>query len=74
MEVIVNSNEKIIWSALEYEDKIRSQDWFWALGIIVITSSIAAIIFENYFRIVFRIVFGLFFFENCFPNFFDFYF
>lgn len=42
-------NEKIKWSALEYEDKDRSRDWFWALGIIVITSSIAAIIFGDYF-------------------------
>ena len=59
MEVIENSNEKIIWSALEYEDKIRSQDWFWALGIIVITSSIAAIIFENYFFAALLIISGI---------------
>jgi hypothetical protein len=37
------------WSALEYEDKERSRDWFWALGVIVVTGSIASIIFENYF-------------------------
>jgi hypothetical protein len=42
-------NEKLIWSALEYEDKERSQDWFWALGIIMATSVIAAIIFSDYF-------------------------
>ncbi len=41
--------EKIDWSALEYEEKERSKDWFWALGIIVVTSSIASIIFGNYF-------------------------
>lgn len=41
--------EKITWSALEYEEKERSNDWFWALGVIVVTSSIASIIFENYF-------------------------
>ncbi len=40
---------KLTWSALEYEEKERSADWFWALGIIVVTSSIAAIIFGNYF-------------------------
>lgn len=41
--------EKLQWSALEYEEKNRSNDWFWALGIIVATSSVAAIIYENYF-------------------------
>ena len=41
--------EKLQWSALEYEEKNRSNDWFWALGIIVATSSVAAIMYENYF-------------------------
>jgi len=41
--------EKMTWSALEYEDKERSRDWFWALGVIVVTGSIASVIFENYF-------------------------
>ncbi|OGI60306.1 hypothetical protein A2641_01110 [Candidatus Nomurabacteria bacterium RIFCSPHIGHO2_01_FULL_37_25] len=41
--------EKLQWSALEYEEKDRNNDWFWALGIIVVTSSVAAIIYENYF-------------------------
>ena len=41
--------DKMTWSALEYEDKKRSRDWFWALGVIVVTGSVASIIFENYF-------------------------
>ncbi|MES3032231.1 MAG: hypothetical protein V4699_03255 [Patescibacteria group bacterium] len=41
--------QKLEWSALEYEEKERSKDWFWALGIIVVTSSIAAMIYGNYF-------------------------
>lgn len=45
----MNDNEKLSWSALEYEEKERSKDWFWALGIIVATSSIASVIFGNYF-------------------------
>ncbi|MFA5778052.1 MAG: hypothetical protein WC870_00980 [Candidatus Paceibacterota bacterium] len=49
MNVNENSNNRLSWSALEYEEKERSQDWFWALGIIVATSSIASIIFANYF-------------------------
>jgi hypothetical protein len=41
--------EKLQWSAFEYEEKNRTSDWFWALGVIVITSSIASIIYSNYF-------------------------
>ncbi|MEK7564503.1 MAG: hypothetical protein AAB510_02980 [Patescibacteria group bacterium] len=41
--------EKLSWTALEYEDKERSRDWFWALGVIVFTASATAIIFGNYF-------------------------
>ena len=55
-----NANEeyKLIWSALEYEEKERSQDWFWALGVIVLTSSIASIIFANYFFALLLIIAG----------------
>jgi len=45
----MDTNEVLNWSALEYEERERGKDWFWALGIIVATSSIAAIIFGNYF-------------------------
>jgi len=41
--------DKLTWSALEYEEKERSKDWFWALGVIVVSSSVAAIIYGNYF-------------------------
>ena len=54
-----NPNEKLNWSALEYEEKTRSPDWFWALGIIVVTSSIAAIIFGNYFFATLLVLSGL---------------
>jgi hypothetical protein len=40
---------KLQWSALEYEDKQRSADWFWALAVVVVTIALAAIIFSNYF-------------------------
>ena len=59
MDANENSNNKLIWSALEYDEKERSQDWFWALGIIVVTSSIASIIFENYFFAALLIISGL---------------
>jgi hypothetical protein len=51
--------EKLEWSALEYEEKERSPDWFWALGVIVVTSSLAAIIYGNYFFALLIILSGL---------------
>lgn len=51
--------EKLEWSALEYEEKERSKDWFWALGVIVITSSIAAIIYSNYFFAALLLISGI---------------
>jgi|SRR3989338_2231311 len=51
--------EKLKWSALEYEEKERSKDWFWALGIIVVTSSITAIIYGNYFFATLLMLSGL---------------
>ena len=51
--------DKLEWSALEYEEKSRSRDWFWALGIIVATSSVAAIIFGNYFFAALLILSGV---------------
>ncbi|MFA6520073.1 MAG: hypothetical protein WCT44_00515 [Candidatus Paceibacterota bacterium] len=52
-------NENLTWSALEYEEKERSKDWFWALGIIVVTSALAAIIFANYFFATLLILAGI---------------
>ena len=55
----MDPNETLNWSALEYEERDRSKDWFWALGIIVATSSIAAIIFGNYFFAALLILSGV---------------
>jgi hypothetical protein len=51
--------EKITWSALEYEEKERHPDWFWALGVIIFANSVTAIIFGNYFFAILLIVGGL---------------
>jgi hypothetical protein len=51
--------EKIAWSALEYEEKERHPDWFWALGVIIFASSVTSIIFGNYFFAILLIVGGL---------------
>ena len=50
--------DRLEWTALEYEEKERDPDWFWALGIIVVTSSIASIIYSNYFFAVLIILSG----------------
>ena len=50
--------EKMNWSALEYEEKERNTDWFWALGVIVVAVSTTAIIFGNYFFAIFIIIAG----------------
>ena len=66
----MNDNEKLSWTALEYEEKERSPDWFWALGVTVVTSSIASIIFENYFFAALLILSGILlgFFANKKPD------
>src|SRR3990167_8386952 len=43
---------KMEWDAHEYEHKERSPDWFWAVGIISVSVTIAAVIFGN-------IIFGI---------------
>ncbi len=50
---------KIIeWSAFEYEEKDRSNDWFWALGVIVVAGSITSVIIGNYFFAIFIVLAG----------------
>lgn len=39
--------EPIRWQGYEYEFSEKSADWFWALGIIAVSSAITAIIFKN---------------------------
>ncbi|HEY4513128.1 MAG TPA: hypothetical protein VJH06_01280 [Candidatus Paceibacterota bacterium] len=55
----MKANEKLTWTALEYEEKERSKDWFWALGVIVVTSAIAAMIFADYFFAALLILAGI---------------
>jgi hypothetical protein len=44
------NNENVFeWFAPEYEEKEHSDDWFWAFGIIVVTSALASIIYADYF-------------------------
>ncbi len=55
----MNELEKITWQALEYEEKDRTIDWFWALGVIIIAGATTAIIYKSYFFAVLLILGGL---------------
>lgn len=55
----MDSNTKLEWTALEYEEKERGNDWFWALGIIVVASAITSFIYGNLFFGLFLIIGGI---------------
>jgi hypothetical protein len=40
--------EKIHWKALEYEYKEKSADWYWALGIVALSTAIISVVYKNY--------------------------
>ena len=41
-------NVIVAWEGREYEHNPKSSDWYWALGIVAVAGTIAAILFENY--------------------------
>ena len=49
---------KLAWSALEYADWERRLDWFWALGVIIVTGALAWIIFGDYFFAALLVIAG----------------
>ena len=51
--------ESLKWSAFEYEQKERGTDWFWALGVIIVAGSIAAVILGDYFFAILLILGGV---------------
>ena len=44
---------------IEYEEKERGNDWFWALGVIILASAITSFIYTNYFFGLFLIIGGI---------------
>lgn len=66
----MDTEGKLSWSALEYEEREHSRDWFWALGVIVVTGSVASVIFGNYFFAALLILSGVLlgFFANKKPD------
>jgi hypothetical protein len=55
----MNIDSKLEWSALEYEEKERGNDWFWALGVIVVAGSATSFIYANYFFGLLLIIAGV---------------
>jgi hypothetical protein len=55
----MDPNKKLEWTALEYEEKERGKDWFWALGIIIVASSVASFIYGNFFFGLLLIIGGI---------------
>ena len=55
----METGQKLEWTALEYEEKERGNDWFWALGVIVVASSITSFIYGNSFFGLFLIISGI---------------
>ncbi len=55
----MDPNKKLEWTALEYEEKERGNDWFWALGVIVVAGSVASFIYSNYFFGLLLIIGGI---------------
>lgn len=44
----MSRNTLLEWEGREYDHSPKSADWYWALGIIAIAGTIAAILFSNY--------------------------
>ena len=42
-----NSREPISWDAHEYVHVEKTPDWYWALGLIAVAGTVAAILFQN---------------------------
>ncbi|MES2213854.1 MAG: hypothetical protein V4465_00470 [Patescibacteria group bacterium] len=60
----------IEWDAHEYEHKERSEDWFWAVGIITVAVAVASIVLGNYIFAVLVLLsaFSLALFINRLPD------
>lgn len=45
--------DSLSWEALEFEEREKSVDWFWALGIIAVCGIIISILYKNYLFAIF---------------------
>ncbi len=46
-------NNRVLWTAPEYENHFRGNDWYWAFGIIVISSIVGSILVHDYLFAIF---------------------
>jgi hypothetical protein len=45
----METEEKLLsWEVDEYDHRHKSNDWYWALGLIILCVTVASIIYENY--------------------------
>ena len=44
----METGKTIAWQTFEYQNRARSSDWFWVVGIIAISAAAAAILFKNF--------------------------
>ena len=51
--------KSITWEAYEHEHREKSRDWYWSLGILIVTASVLSIIFGNYIFGILLIVMGV---------------
>ncbi|MEI6042155.1 MAG: hypothetical protein WCQ00_01135 [bacterium] len=54
-----NQIKSIAWEAYEHEHREKSKDWYWSLGILIVTASFLSIIFGNYLFGVLLLVIGV---------------
>jgi len=52
-------SEQINWDAEEFEHRPKSNDWYWAVGIITVAIAVGSIMFENILLAVFIIISSL---------------
>ncbi len=51
--------KSITWETYEHEHREKSKDWYWSLGILIVTASVLSIIFGNYLFGILLIVIGV---------------
>jgi len=49
----MNNDDILIWEAFEFEEREKSVDWYWALGIIAVCAIVISIIYKNYLFAIF---------------------
>lgn len=54
------TDKRIMWSGFEFEYKEKTSDWYWAVGIIVISVAAASVIYGNLLFALFLVLAGFF--------------